>query len=188
MDEDVEFLSTNLRFSSSETKGPCRTQPKYVRFVTLIPFFHHELFYLAGQPEHKLARKDNTIALVEARKARKLANVPSGEEPLKPFTKRKEAAAKTKVESAAEGALPVAPELPYGWTFVDGSSLETPLFVHKSSGCTTVKLPKGSMMDYSDRRGLDIPAGWKTLKDNKSGRVYFWNTRSGVVQWLPPAK
>ena len=138
-------------------------------------------------PDHKLARKDNTIALVEARKARQREEVKKAEEPLKPFVKRKEQVVKTEQPPSRTQGFEVTPELAAGWTLVDSDALVTPLFVHKSSGCTTVKLPKKSIMDFSERKGLKLPIGWKTLKDNESGRVYYWNSRSGAVQWVQPS-
>jgi hypothetical protein len=32
-----------------------------------------------------------------------------------------------------------------------------------------------------------LPPPWKTLQDNKSGRIYYWNSETNSTQWSKPA-
>jgi len=69
-----------------------------------------------------------------------------------------------------------------------------PLFFHESSGSCTTTAPKvkqkdGTLYSYEDlssKQKVTAKFGWKTLRDNRTGRLYFWHSATGKVQWLPP--
>eukprot|EP00301_Raphidiophrys_heterophryoidea_P026679 c9267_g1_i1.p1 GENE.c9267_g1_i1~~c9267_g1_i1.p1 ORF type:complete len:447 (-),score=86.73 c9267_g1_i1:430-1770(-) len=44
--------------------------------------------------------------------------------------------------------------------------------------------PKSTKQPKSD----DLPAGWRALLDDKSGRYYFWNTVTNEVSWKRPVE
>jgi len=159
--------------------------------------------------KHDVAARDNTLQVLRKRKAKNLQteicssnndsrNIlqPKVEAPKSTNSKEIDSRVVEDNIDADNAMVDLTPELPVGWLCVDGSGLDTPLFMHEASGCTTTKLPRlqhsngepFKYIDFSVKEHIKLPVGWKTLREGSSGRLYFWHTRSGKVQWSLPAE